>query len=65
MCVCVCVCVCKYIYILTTLNDDRIIVEPSRRGGLVVRVSAFHTVGHWYASRPGHTKDHHKNGTNC
>ena len=35
------------------------------RVGLVVSVSASHTVGHDFASRPGHTKDHHKNGTNC
>ena len=28
-------------------------------------VSASHTVGRGFASRPGHTKDHHKNGTNC
>ena len=33
--------------------------------GLVVSVSASHTVGHEFASRQGHTKDHHKNGTNC
>ena len=32
---------------------------------LVVWVSASHKVGHGFASRPGHTKDHHKNGTNC
>ena len=32
---------------------------------LVVSVSASHTVGHEFASRPGHTKDHHQNGTNC
>ena len=32
--------------------------------GLVVSVFASHTVGHEFASRPGHTKDHHKNGTN-
>ena len=35
------------------------------RVGLVVRLSASHTVGCEFASRPGHTKDHHKNGTNC
>ena len=35
------------------------------RVGLVVSVSASHTVGREFASRPGHTKDHHKNGTNC
>ena len=29
-------------------------------------VSASHTVlGGEFASRPVHTKDHHKNGTNC
>ena len=32
--------------------------------GLVVSLSASHTVDHEFASRPGHTKDHHKNGTN-
>ena len=34
-------------------------------GGLVVSVSASHTVGYEFASRPGHTKDYHKNVTNC
>ena len=33
--------------------------------GLVVSMSASHTVSREFASRPGHTKDHHKNGTNC
>ena len=33
--------------------------------GSVGSVSASRTVGHEFASRPGHTKDHHKNGTNC
>ena len=33
--------------------------------GLVVSVSAFHTLSRGFKSRPGHTKDHHKNGTNC
>ena len=33
--------------------------------GLVVSVPASHTVGHEFASRPGHTKNHHKNGTDC
>ena len=28
-------------------------------------VSASHMVGREFASRPGHTKDHHKNGTDC
>ena len=35
------------------------------RVGSVGSVSASHTVGHEFASRPGYTKDHHKNGTNC
>ena len=35
------------------------------RVGLVVRVSASHTVDREFASQPGHTKDHHKNGTDC
>ena len=35
------------------------------RYGLVVSLSASHAVGHRFASRLGHTKDHHKNGTNC
>ena len=35
------------------------------RVGLVVSMSACHMVGYEFASRPGHTKDHHKNGTNC
>ena len=34
------------------------------RVGLVVGVSASHTVGRGFASRLGHTIDHHKNGTN-
>ena len=28
-------------------------------------VSASRTVGREFASRSGHTKDHHQNGTNC
>ena len=35
------------------------------RIGSVGSVSASRTVGREFASRPGHTKDHHKNGTNC
>ena len=35
------------------------------RVGPVGSVSASRTVGREFASRPGHTKDHHKNGTNC
>ena len=33
--------------------------------GLVVSVSVSHPVGREFTSWPGHTKDHHKNGTNC
>ena len=43
--------------------------EPSSfipcRVGSVGSVSASRTVGREFASRPGHTKDHHKNGTYC
>ena len=35
------------------------------RVGSVGSVSASRTVGREFASRLGHTKDHHKNGTNC
>ena len=35
------------------------------RVGSVGSVSASRMVGREFASRPGHTKDHHKNGTNC
>ena len=41
------------------------ILPNSRVMALVVSVSASHTVGREFTSRPGHTKDHHKNGTNC
>ena len=42
-------------------------VKPFKpcRVGSVGSVSASRTVGREFASRPGHTKDHHKNGTNC
>ena len=35
------------------------------RVGSVGSVSASRMVGHEFASQLGHTKDHHKNGTNC
>ena len=35
------------------------------RVGSVGSMSASHTVGREFASWSGHTKDHHKNGTNC
>ena len=47
------------------LHYDSFNIMTPCRVGLVVSVSASHTVGHELASRPGHTKDHHKNGTNC
>ena len=40
------------------------ILRPCRVGS-VGSMSASRTVGREFASRPGHTKDHHKNGTNC
>ena len=39
--------------------------QSLRRDGLVVRVSASHVVSRGFASRPGHTKDHPRNGTAC
>ena len=50
-------CVC-----LLMLNDC---CQSPCRVGSVGSVSASRTVGREFASRPGHTKDHHKNGTNC
>ena len=51
------------------LNQMNIPLSPSLyipcRVGSVGSVSASRTVGREFASRPGHTKDHHKNGTNC
>ena len=38
--------------------------EQPCRVGLVVSVSASVSVGRGFASRPGHTKDHHKDGKN-
>ena len=35
------------------------------RFGSVGSVFASRTVGREFASPPGHTKDHRKNGTNC
>ena len=53
-----------YRMLIQCCNNDVIELQPCWVG-LVVRVSASHTIGHGFASRPGHTKDHHKNGTNC
>ena len=38
---------------------------PHRDSLLVVDGSASNAVGRGFAPRPGHTKDHHENGTNC
>ena len=40
------------------------LIKPCRVGS-VGSMSASRTVGREFASRPGHTKDHHKIGTNC
>ena len=40
------------------------LIRPCRVGS-DGSLSASRTVGREFASRPGHTKDHHKNGTNC
>ena len=50
-----------YLFVFTVSNT----LANSCRVGSVGSVSASRTVGHEFASRPGHTKDHHKNGTNC
>ena len=41
------------------------LIDIPCRVGSVGSVSASRSVGHEFASRPGHIKDHHKNGTNC
>ena len=48
-----------------TINNCQYHVSMFCRVGSVGSVSASRTVGREFASRPGHTKDHHKNGTNC
>ena len=45
-------------------NVDRMVLKPCRVDS-VGSVSASHTVGREFASRPVHTKDQHTNGTNC
>ena len=45
--------------------NDLISNQVPCRVGLVVSVSVSHAVGREFASWPGHTKDHNKNGTNC
>ena len=39
--------------------------QQSPRVGLVVSMSASRTLGRGFTPRPGHTKDHDKNDTNC
>ena len=46
-------------------NVMHIMTRRPCRVGSVGSVSASRTVGREFASRPGHTKDHHKNGANC
>ena len=50
----------KLIYPIYTFT----LAKPCRVGS-VGSVSASRTVGREFASRSGHTKDYHKNGTNC
>ena len=68
-----CVHVCIYVLILKSyiqnpslegLSDRLPHYIGPHRVGSVGSVSASRTVGREFASRPGHTKDHHKNGTN-
>ena len=47
------------------INPNPCALGQPCRVGLVVSVFASHTVGHEFASRPGHTTDHHQNGRNC
>ena len=71
MCVCVCVITLKKNDFIHTFEKTHTVImivftifRPCRVGS-VDSVSASRTVGREFASRPGHTKDHHKNGTNC
>ena len=58
------------IFILKQYNEHivRYPIVPyvkTRRVGLEVSVSTSHAVGHGFTPWPGHTKDDHKNDTNC
>ena len=53
-----------YMMIKEGIDGKMFKVLPCRVGS-VGSVSASRTVGREFATRPGHTKDHHKNGTNC
>ena len=48
----------------TCISCVKLSIRPCRVGS-VSSVSASGMVGCEFASRPGHSKDHHKNGTNC
>ena len=51
-------------YISNTIRNVYVHIKPHI--ALQTYMStASRTVGREFASRPGHTKDHHKNGTNC
>ena len=50
---------------LWNILEARMLYDKPCRVGSVGSVPASRTVGREFASRPGHTKDHHKNGTNC
>ena len=50
---------------LKVVNEILLSCSFCVRGALVVSVSASHTVGCVFATRLGHTKDHHKNFSNC
>ena len=54
-----------YIKQTFTKTQREILTTLQCRVGLVVSVSASHTVGRGFASQSGHTKDHHENGTYC
>ena len=56
---CVLTLICRQVHVYSLWSAG-----PCRVGS-VGSVSASRTVGREFASRPGHTKDHHKNGTNC
>ena len=51
---------CIFSYIALSGRSDKQTVS-----GWLVSLSASHRVSREFASQPGHTKDHHKNGTNC
>ena len=50
---------------LCIIAEIKVIFGKTVSVGSVGSVSASRTVGREFASRPGHSKDHHKNGTNC